>query len=84
MELSRPLLKEEHYINEDLDSIDNEATIKHSVLLRRPVWISRVLYSPFILHLLLIVGYTACFIWLSRSCPSAGCAHRDVIYCNNA
>ena len=84
MEFRRPLLKVEQYANEDLDSIDNEATIRQSVLLRRPAWISRVLYSPFSLHLLLIVGYTTCFIWLARSCPNAGCAHRDVIYCKNA
>ena len=80
---SCPLLKEEQYADEDLDSID-EATTRQPILLRRTTWISRIFYSPFTLHLLVAVGYTIYFIWLARSRPNTGCTQSELIYCKNA
>ena len=82
MEFDSRLLKEEQYADTDLDSVDNEAGI--SKPFGRPSWISRFLHSPFSLHLLLLVSYTVCFIWLAKSYPRAGCAQRDMIYCKSA
>ena len=82
MESDRPLLRKERYSDDDLDSDDSEGRIKHSRAPRNLAWISRVLDSHFALHSLLLVGYTTCFIWLASSRLHAGCAQRDLIYCN--
>ena len=82
MEFDRPLLKKEQYADNDFDSDDSEGEIKNSRAPRKAAWILRVLHSPFALHSLLLVGYTICFIWLTSSHLNAGCAQRDLIYCN--
>ena len=84
MEPSHQLLKNEQYVDNDLDFSDNEAAIKDTYPLGRPALVSRLLRYPILLHLLLIVGYTICYMWLGRSRFDTGCAQRDLIYCNNA